>query len=296
MGCNFCKKKSYQKINYLAPEEKEIEIKDYNSQNDKDLEILESKNNLFNYVQLVEYVNLLEQFTIETSTIITDDPMRTTFSSKDEFLNQDMSVEEFQSLIENKIFNLEELSEIIENKENKDNQNIVDNFKKMCIEIYKALQLKLGQHYNDDQYMLKKRNLLSIGILFCTCENIEKIKLFFDIFKNDDEFFCKTNELDNFLLSLFLVGSYCLISARNKINDDGKSGITKLEKEDLKKLVSCAELKDCENLVKIFNESFFKQEQYNWKEFKSKFEDIDNGFGWVITSKGIRRKLEQNNI
>ena len=29
---------------------------------------------------------------------------------------------------------------------------------------------------------------------------------------------------------------------------------------------------------------------------KKKFEDINNGFGWVISSKGIRRKLEENNV
>jgi hypothetical protein len=293
MGCNMCKKKTYQKINYLAPEDKEIEIKDYSSQNDKNLEILETKINLFNFVQLVEFVNLLEQFSIETSTIITDEPMRTKFTSTDEFLNQDINVEEFQSFIENKIFNLEDLSDIMET-----NQQYVPIFKEMCIDIYKALQLKLGQHYNDDQYILKKRNLLAIGMLFCTCENIEKIKLLFDIFKNEKdekEEFCKSNELDNYLLSLFLIGSYCLISARNKINNP-KLSIAQLEKEDLKQLVSFAELKDCENLVKIFNESFFKQEQYNWNEFKKKFENIENGFGWVISSKGIRRKLEQNNI
>ena len=291
MGCNFCKKKGYQKINYLAPEEKEIEIKDYSSPNDKDLEILETKMNCFNFVQLVEYVNLLDQFSIETSTIITDEPMRTNFSSKDEFLNQDMSIEEFQSLLENKIFNLEELSDIIEN-----NKTIVSLFKEMCIEIYKALELKLRQHSNENEAnIVKKRNLLAIGMLFCTCENIEKIKLFFDIFKDEQQLFCKSKELDNFLLSLFLVGSYCLISARNKISNI-KLGIETIKKEDLTKLVSHAELKDCEYLVKIFNDNFFKVESYEWEEFKKKFEDMENGFGWIISSKGIRRKLEENNI
>ena len=76
MGCNFCRKKGYQTINYLAPEEKEIQIKDYNSENDKILEIVETKYNFFNLVQLVEYVNLLEEYKMETSTIITDEPMR----------------------------------------------------------------------------------------------------------------------------------------------------------------------------------------------------------------------------
>lgn len=70
----------------------------------------------------------------------------------------------------------------------------------------------------------------------------------------------------------------------------------KLSKEDLVKLINVAELKDCENLVKVFNDSFFTKETFNWEEFKGKFEDLENGFGWIFSSKGIRRKLEENNV
>ena len=72
--------------------------------------------------------------------------------------------------------------------------------------------------------------------------------------------------------------------------------IEKIEEDDLINLANVSELKNCENLVKKFNETFFEKESYKWEEFKRKFEDIDNGFGWVISSKGIRRKLEENNI
>jgi hypothetical protein len=291
---NCCQKRTYQKINYLAPEEREIEIKDFDSPNDKNLEILESKFNFFNFVQLVEYVNLLDQFNIQTSTIITDEPMRTNFSSKDEFLKQTMSIEEFQSFIENKIFDLEGLFEIIGNK---DNQESISIFKNMCLEIYRALDLKLKQHSkeNNETDLIKKSNILAIGILFCACENIEKVKLLFNIFKNDEEEFCKSDELDDFLLTQFLISSYCLISARKKISNTPLQ-IEKLEEDDLINLANVSELKNCENLVKKFNETFFEKESYKWEEFKRKFEDIDNGFGWVISSKGIRRKLEENNI
>ena len=291
---NCCEKRTYQKINYLAPEEREIEIKDFDSPNDKNLEILESKFNFFNFVQLVEYVNLLDQFNIQTSTIITDEPMRTNFSSKDEFLKQTMSIEEFQSFIENKIFDLEGLFEIIGNK---DNQESISIFKNMCLEIYRALDLKLKQHSkeNNETDLIKKSNILAIGILFCACENIEKIKLLFNIFKNENEEFCKSNDFDDYLLTQFLISSYCLISARKKISNP-KLNIEKLEEDDLINLAKVSELKDCENLVNKFNKTFFEKESYKWEEFKRKFEDLDNGFGWVISSKGIRRKLEENNI
>ena len=292
MGCNLCRKKGYQKVNYLAPDEKEINFKDYTSPNDEPLTIIESKENFLNFVQLVEYVNLLEQFTIESSTVNSERQLRTKFSSKDEFLTKEISLEEFQSFIENKIFTLEELYEITGN-----NEKSASIFKQICIEVYKALELKLKQHYNESEtpVIIKKRNLLAMGLLFCNSNNVEKVKLFFDIFKNDNEEIAKSEELDDYLLSLFLTGSYCLISARNKIGGNYNE-VGKLPKEDLVKLVNCAELKDCENLVNMFNNNFFVKESYTWEDFKGKFEDLENGFGWIFSSKGIRRKLEENNV
>ena len=165
----------------------------------------------------------------------------------------------------------------------------------ICLEIYKALELKLKQHYNNESaVIIRKRNLLPIGILFCASNNIEKIKFIFDIFKNENEEICKSEDFDDFLLSLFLTGSYCLISARNKIGNSFNE-IEKLPKEELLKLVNYAELKDCENLVNMFKNNFFVKEAYTWEDFKGKFEDLENGFGWIFSSKGIRRKLEENN-
>ena len=159
------------------------------------------------------------------------------------------------------------------------------------------MELKLKQHYNykESPIIIKKKNLLALGMLFCASNNVEKIKLLFDIFKNENEEISKSEELDDFLLSLFLIGSYCLINARKRVGDSNE-GMEKLSKEDLVKLINVAELKDCENLIKIFNENFFTKESFNWEEFKEKFEDIENGFGWIFSSKGIRRKLEEHNV
>ena len=291
MGCNMCRKKGYQKVNYLAPDEKEIDFKDYSSENDQPLILIESKQNFFNFVQLVEYVNLLDQFTIESSTVRSESTFRTKFSSKDEFLTKEISLEEFQSFIENKIFKLDELYELSGN-----NEKSASLFKQIFIEIYKALELKLRQHYNDDSpIIVKKRNLLPIGMLFCSCNNVEKIKLMFDLFKNDNNEITKSGDLDDYLISLFLTGSYCLISARNKIGNSFPD-IEKLSKENLMKLINVAELKDCQNLLTVFNNTFFVKESYNWEDFKGKFEDLENGFGWIFSSRGIRRKLEENNV
>ena len=288
MGCNQCRK-GYQKVNYLAPDEKEINFKDYSSPNDAPLSIIESSDNLFRHVALYEYINLLESFTIENSTITTE-LKKNQFSSSDEFYQKEISVEEFQSFIENKIFKIDEISTLITN-----NESTASIFKQICIEIYRALELKLGQHSNSESnIVVKKKDLIPLGLIFCSCNNIEKIKLLFDLFKNENDEFCKSEELSDFMLSNFLTASYCLISARNKIGKNNES-IEELKREDLIKLVNCAELKDSENLVQVFNEQFFNKESFNWTEFKGKFEDIENGYGWIFSSKGIRRKLEENN-
>ena len=112
------------------------------------------------------------------------------------------------------------------------------------MEIYKALELKLRQYYKyENLVIIKKSNLLPIGILFCTSNNVEQIILVFDIFKNEDEEFTKYEELNNYLLSLFLTGSYCLLSDMNKVRSINEE-VGKIEKKDLLKVINVSEVKD----------------------------------------------------
>ena len=162
--CNCCKEDS-QKMNYLAPQEKEIAFKDYYTQNDEALYEVESNQNFLKYISLYEYLNLLDSFTVENSTIKTELPNKLIFSSKDEFFQKDMSIEGFQSFIENKIFNLKDIKNIIGN-----NETTASIFKQICIEIYRELELKLRQHYDsNDDVVIKKKNLIPLGLLFCNC-------------------------------------------------------------------------------------------------------------------------------
>ena len=297
--CNCCKEEKEEDKKEVGEkteeenkeEKKEIAFKDYYTQNDEALYEVESNQNFLKYISLYEYLNLLDIFTIENSTIKTELPNKLIFSSKDEFFQKDMNIKEFQSFIENKIFNLKDIKDLIGN-----NETTASIFKQICIEIYQALELKLSQHYDsNDDVVIKKKNLIPLGLLFCNCNNIEKIKLFFDLFKNENEEFCKSYELDIFMLTDFLTGSYCLIDARNKIGKNFYT-ISELKRDELIRLVNCAELKDNQNLLKVFNETFFDKEKFTWVEFKQKFEDKENGFGWIFSSQGIRRKLEEHNV
>ena len=87
-----------------------------------------------------------------------------------------------------------------------------------------------------------------------------------------------------------------MVSARKKASNDN-SEIPSLNKEDLVKMLKVSELKDSQNLIKVFNESFFQKKlYYTWDEFKTLFENKNTGFGWIFSSNGIRKKLEENNI
>ena len=264
-----------------AKNEEEIKFPSYKSISDDFLECLEKDNNLLRYITLVEYVNLLAYYNLETATIPFEGPFKIVFSSKDKFLSETVYEELFQSFIENTILKSKEIYE-------EDNT-----FKDMLMELFKSLDLKLKQHYGEN-YEITKRDLICLGTLFCKTDNITKIKLFFDLFKAENELFVQSEEINAFLISSFLMASYCLISAKKKLSQINPT-IPEFEMDDLKRLLQFSQLQDCEILVKFFNFSFFSQKSFTWNEFKQKFMG-DNGFGWIFSTKGIRQKLQENNI
>ena len=267
----------------IAETEEEIEFPYYSSLSDNHLEILEKNNNIFRYISLVEYINLLSYFTLETSTILFEGPYLINFSFKDKFLSDYINQELFQSFIENIILKNREIGEE------------ETTFKEMCIELYKSLKLKLKQNYGKENKKITKRDLICLGTLFCKTNNINKIKLFFDIFKNEKDIFLPSEELNEFLICSFLISSYCLICAKKNLSQINPT-IPEFSIEDLQKLLECSELKDCQSLVKYFNINFFFNKQFFvWNEFIQKFKG-DNGFGWIFSTKGIRQKLQENQI
>ena len=278
--CANCKQRERDSL-IVYPDEEEIEFPQYSSFSDEQLECLEKENNFFRFITLIEYINLLAYFTLDTATLPYEGPFKLNFSSKDEFLSNYFYEELFQSFIENAILKDREIGE---------EETI---FKEMNAELFKSLKLKLKQNYNEDiSKKITKRDLISLGILFCKTSNISKIKVFFDIFKNENEEFVKSKELDEYLLSCFLISSYCMISAKKKLSQINPS-IPGFSLEELKELLQFSELKDCQNLVKYFNDTFFTKNSFSWKEFKIKFKE--NGFGWIFSTKGIRQKLQENN-
>ena len=287
MGLDICCEKKQVKNSFqsLAPSnEPDISLQKYTSPNDSSYEDIETKYNVLTYIKLIDYMNLLENFTLETATVQFAGELKTQFSRKDAFLSQEINVDEFQSFIENKLYNINEIKDLRGN-----NEEMMNIFKQIAKNIFEGLQLKLRQNFKDDSFNMTKKNLIPLGVIFCESNVIGKVKLIFDLFKNEENKFTKSDELNLYLLSSFLTCSYCIINARQKYS--------KMNNDDLMKCIRVSELKDSQNLVKVFNEKFFdKKEELTWEEFKEKFNKKDEGFQWLLSSKGTRKLLEENNV
>ena len=294
MGFDVCCNKRNQPdsaYSLAPPNEREIEVQKYHSTNDSFFDEIETKYNILTYIQLAEYINLLENYSIETATLPFDGKMKLEFSSKDPFLTYIMSVDEFQSFIENKLLKISQIYEL-----SGKNELMINTFKATFREIYNSLEMKLNQHFGEKTNdRITKKTLIPFGTLFSISNVVGKIKLIFDLYKDENENFSKSEDFDLFLLTSFLICSYCMISARRKISATNHN-IPEMSKEDLIKCLGVCELKDCQNLVNVFNDTFFDKDSYNWMEFKEKFENKEKGFQWILSSRGIRKKLEENNV
>lgn len=288
-----CKKFSEDTSSVFAPGENEVDFPDYSSRSDSYFTLIETKYNLLNHVQLLDYINLLESFTLQTATIHSKAKYRYNFTSKDEFLNTKMNQVEFQSFIENKLLNINDILDFYG-----EDEEAISIFKECFVKLISALNVKLNSYYQTKgEDKVTKRNLVGLGLLYCRGQNISKVKLFFDLFKNEDEKFKKSEHLDNYLIGIFFIASYSLLSVRTSINMPLQD-LPKIDNNLAYHLLNGNNLaqKNCENLLKYFNKTFFDKESFTWKEFKNKFCNNKNTFAWIFSSKGIRNKLEDKNI
>ena len=293
MGILCCKETQSEEANLLAPGETEISFLSYSSSNDKMFEKVEKKYNLLKHITLVNYINYLSHFSIETATQEQSLPLRTEFSSKDDFLLDMMSHDEFQSFIENKILKHKELYTLAGEDEYLENV-----FRDSMIEIVKQVEFKLNQHYNTkNEERITKGHLLILGMLFCTSTNISKVKLLFDIFANEQHVLTNTEKLKEFILGMIVVSSYCMVAALKKVGGTHPK-IPELSREELKRGLEAAELKDCQQLMTLTVEEMFHEAEdgLDYTQFKTLFQRKTKNMGWMFKPKGIRQMLERHNI
>jgi hypothetical protein len=292
MGFDLCcqKKLSKKELYSFAPtREKEILRIKYKSNYDFLFEELEHKYNILGHIQLIDYVNLLNNYEPETATLNLTGVMKKDYSHHDYSLSYVMTVDIFQNFIENKLYKTSEIIQLSEKKE-----LMLSTFTEVCREIFNSLELKLNQHYEEKRNdRITKKILISLGVLYCKSDVIGKIKLIYDLFKNDKDKFVKSEDFEKYLISSFLICSYCMLSVRKKIIRANKK-IPEMKEEDFINCLKVCQLKISQNLLKIFNQNFFDKDEFDWNEFKNKFNQKENGFQWILSPKGIRKMLEEN--
>lgn len=289
MGINCCKETQKEDPNVLAKGEQEIDFADYTSTNDKFVQKIEQTYNLLPHLQLYYYLNHLDTFSIETATLKMDPKQfKTEFSAKGEF-DKLITVDEFQSFIENRILKEKELYTMAG-----EDESLTSIFKDIILGVYNDLSLKVGQFRGESKPTLKKLHLIPISLLFCISSNISKIKLFFDLFAEDGKL-KQSKELDEFLITLFLTGSYCMVASRVVLGKKNQK-IGKADSKESTNALRCSEMQDNKEVLRVFNETFFKKKELTFDEVKAMFEDKKEGFGWMFSSKGIRHMLNKHDL
>jgi len=290
-----CNKRKKLALNDDIDVETEIKIKKYKSSFDKEFSKLESIYNYLTFITFKDFVFVLNKFSLENA--VNEEDYNNKELNFDKILIDSISIDEFQSFIENKIFKhpvvIYKLNEI-SNTICKDN----------LLEIYKSLNKKLIQfdkennNNNNNNNRIKKYNILAFGVLFCSGTNISKIKNIFEIFKNKttNNLEKNSNEFNDFILTLCLIPAYCTIYSRNKLNESYNNELGDFDTELLKKILDASELKDSVNLCKIVCEKIFENENVNYEKWENLFVDEENGIGFILSPKGIRNMLEKNNV
>ena len=252
--------KQTQTTSTLIETEKEVDLRTYKSDGDKFYELLENKYNYLRKINFADYMYSLVNYSNENATLEDDyNKANIEYSMNHPFFTEIFSDDIFQSFLENKIFKHKAIYEQAGN-----NEKITNLFKETILAQNNALALKLSQDAKekgdesaDKNTIVKKGDALVYGFLYCAGANYIKIKALFNLFQESGQI--KTSsKLSSFLLSLALIPSYCMASARNKMAKYEEIG--PIDKEQLKGLIGTSELKDCQYLVNVANKIMFGED------------------------------------
>ena len=293
--------KQTQTTSNLIETEKEVSLPSYKSDADKFYELQESKYNYFRKLNYADFLYSLVNFSNENATL-EDDYSKTNidFSMNEPFFGDIFSNDIFQSFLENKVLKHKAIYEEAGN-----NEKITSIFKEGFLAVNNGLGLKLSQDAKakgdesaDKNTIVKKGDALAYGLLYCVGANFIKIKSLFNIFQENGQL-KPSAKLSEFLLALFIIPSYGMASARNKLSKFEEIGA--VDKEKLKELLDSSELKDCQNMVEITNKLIFGLNLTTtlaYQNFKDKFEvnDKDHSLAFMLSPSGVRYMLQKNNV
>ena len=277
---------------HQAPPEREKDICNYNAYSDTYLSPIEDTYNLLQKISFNEYVTKLFQFN-QTVPILSNNitSQYTAIKVSSHVMNQPLSEDAFISFIKSSILTSDKLYNYL-NDEDINNQ-LIQVFNDYLIETYRELRKNFTNYSEDKFNIIKKYNLLPLGIIYCDGSNKEKIELIYKAFINENNTIQKSEQWNKFLICLFLIPSCCQVNIRMKLAVKYPS-LGDISKEDMISILDAFELVDIERLVGICNKTFFKEKkELTHDEFVEIFDKKD--MNWMLKASGIRANLEKNN-
>lgn len=265
----------------FAKTEKQIKEITYNSPHDDLFSFIEFEYNYISKFQLIEFVNYLAYYKDDNATI--DKKIDLKFSFLPGSFDDIISAEQLNNLIEN---SKRKFPDLKIDKPDEDMQL----FKIVSNAMYKGVQLRFIKKNKD--FKMKKINLLPLGVLYAKSDVGGKVKFIFDVFSEDKKISKESKNFQDYILGSFFFSSFAIVNSGHDLYKKSKLQKEEFLKDNIRKLVEIYNAENCETLLDEFNESFFTVDSLDWQAFREKFE-MENGFQWILSPKGIRAKLNK---
>ena len=279
--CGCCEKYYSDTLISYANGEKQIKEKTYNSPHDDLFSFIEFEYNYISKFQLIEFVNYLAYYKDDNATI--DKKIDLKFSFLPGSFDDIISAEQLNNLVEN---SKRKFPDLKIDKPDEDMQL----FKIVSNAMYKGVQLRFIKKNKD--FKMKKINLLPLGVLYAKSDVGGKVKFIFDVFSEDKKISKESKIFQDYILGSFFFSSFAIVNSGHDLYKKSKLQKEEFLKDNIRKLVEIYNAENCETLLDEFNESFFTIDSLDWQAFREKFE-MENGFQWILSPKGIRAKLNK---
>ena len=278
--CGCCEKYYSDTLISYANGEKQIKEKTYNSPHDDLFSFIEFKYNYISKFQLIEFINYLAHYKDDNATIDKKIDLKFSFSHFDEEISED----QFYCLIDNS----PKLFPALKIDKPDDEINL---FKINSKFMYEGIQDRFIK--KNKNFKMKKINLLPLGVLYAKSDVVGKVKFIFDVFSENKKISKESKNFQDYILGSFLLSSFTIVYCGYHLEDTKKNLNKDFTKNDfVNGLLKIYKLENCETLLDEFNKFFFTNNSLDWQAFREKFE-MENGFQWILSPKGIRAKLNK---
>ena len=262
---------------------------------------LEEKSEKINYLRNIDfndYMISLTKFSIENADLSDNyNKIKYTYSAKDEFYNESFNIESLQSFIESKILKHKNVYEKAFHSDNSYERTLMFkdflfNLHKACIPKIKQFLIENGTNEEDinENTIMKKNAAIIYGIFFCGGDDWLKVKIFFNLFKQEEKL-KKSEDLTNFLLLSFIMATYSMCYSRNQLSK--YSALGEVDKELMGDAMKHFQVETSKKVVEYTNKLLFGNEQGNeliYDQFRQKCQsnEKNESVSFIFNARGIR--------